>query len=56
MFTCGSELQAEKGQWLLAVEVGVAGATLSGCRRRIEGFFPQNALTGLSLGFCPKWK
>lgn len=50
----GSELRAEKGP--LVVEVGLAWATLSGCRGRMEVFSHHSSLTGLSFGFCHKWK
>lgn len=41
MLACGSELRADKGQWLLVVEVGMAGAT-EWLQRKDRGlvFFP----------------
>lgn len=56
MLACGSQLRAEKGQWLLVVEVGVAWATVSATEEGWRVFCPHNSLTVLSCGFCPKWK
>lgn len=56
MLACGSQLRAEKGQWPLVVEVGVAWVTVSATEEGWRTFCPHNSLTVLSCGFCPKWK